>query len=123
MHVTIGNHMKLNAPSALRDLLRVFYIDVLGCRTVAAPRPEFDLYEFAGGFVVGMFFGDDREVLTEQDQLKAAWLELKTSDPAALRQRLLEFGVRPVDYPDPTRFYFQAPGGQVWRVAPADGGV
>jgi hypothetical protein len=31
--------------------------------------------------------------------------------------------VTPVDYPDPTRFFFAAPGGQVFRLAPLDGGL
>jgi hypothetical protein len=123
MQIIIGNHMKMNAPAALRERLREFYAGVLGCRTVAAPSPDFDVFEFAGGFVVGLFYGDSGAVLSEQDQLKATWLELKAADPAKIKERLLKFGVRPVDYPDPTRFYFQAPGGQVWRVAPLDGGI
>ena len=123
MQVTVGNHMKQNAPAALRSRLADFYVGVLGCRVLAAPSPDFDLFEFAGGFVVGLFYGDESAVLSEQDQLKATWLELKTSEPAALKQRLLEFGVLSVEYPDPGRFYFQAPGGQVWRVAATDGGI
>jgi hypothetical protein len=31
--------------------------------------------------------------------------------------------VTPVDFPDPTRFFFAAPGGQVFRLAPIDGGL
>jgi hypothetical protein len=123
VQVTVGNHMKMNAAPGLRERLREFYAGVLGCRPIAAPSPDFDLFEFAGGFVLGLFYGDAGAVLSELDQLKATWLELKAADPAKLKERLLAFGVRPVDYPDPTRFYFQAPGGQVWRVAPLDGGI
>ena len=123
MQVIVGNHMKMNAQPALRKRLREFYGALLGCRMVAAPSADFDLFEFSGGFVLGLFYGDAGAVLSEQDQLKAAWLELKTADPAALKARLLAFGVRAVDYPDPTRFYFQAPGGQVWRLAPLEGGI
>jgi hypothetical protein len=123
MQVTVGNHMKQNAPATLRGRLADFYVGVLGCRLLAAPSADFDLYEFAGGFILGLFFGDESAVLSQQDQLKATWLELKTSEPAALKQRLVEFGVQAVEYPDPGRFYFQAPGGQVWRVAPLDGGI
>jgi hypothetical protein len=32
-------------------------------------------------------------------------------------------GVKEVEYPDKSRFYFQAPGGQVFRLAPEDGGI
>jgi hypothetical protein len=51
------------------------------------------------------------------------WMELKVADPEALKARLLTFGVQEVEFPDPTRFFFQAPGGQVFRVAPLDGGI
>ena len=53
----------------------------------------------------------------------AAWMEIKVADPADWKARLQAFGVKEVDYPDPTRFYFQAPGGQVFRLAPLDGGL
>ena len=36
---------------------------------------------------------------------------------------LVEFGVKEVEYPDQSRFYFQAPGGQVFRLASEDGGI
>ena len=50
-------------------------------------------------------------------------MELKVERPEELKVKLVAFGVRPIDYPDPTRFYFQAPGGQVYRLAPIDGGL
>jgi hypothetical protein len=50
-------------------------------------------------------------------------MELKVDDPAAWKTKLLAFGVRPVEFPDLTRFFFQAPGGQVFRLAPLDGGI
>ena len=54
---------------------------------------------------------------------KATWLEIKTSKPNQLQQKLVHFGVEQIDFPDPSRFYFRAPGGQVFRVAPLDGGL
>lgn len=36
---------------------------------------------------------------------------------------LIDFGVKEVEYPDKIRFYIQAPGGQVFRLAPEDGGI
>ena len=38
------------------------------------------------------------------------------------QRRLVEFGVTEVDDLDKSRFY-QAPGGQVFRLAPQDGGI
>lgn len=119
----IGNHMKLNVHAALREPTRTFYLDLLGALPLQSPREDLDIYEFEDGFVVGVFFCEDDQVLSESDHLKAAWLEIKTATPEALRQRLVEFGVRRIDYPDKARFYFQAPGGQVFRLAPLEGGI
>jgi hypothetical protein len=119
--VIIGNHMKMDLPEALRDRARAFYVDVVECQTIPSPRPDLDLYQFAGGFVIGLFFGSP--CLSESEHERATWLELKTDDPEALRRRLEAFGVRKIDYEDRARFYFQAPGGQIFRVAPMDGGL
>ena len=43
--------------------------------------------------------------------------------PKQVKRRLVNFGVKEVEYPDPARFYFQAPGGQTFRLAPEDGGI
>jgi extradiol dioxygenase family protein len=121
--VHLGNHMKMDLPGHLRARAREFYAEVLGCKMRESPRPDLDLYEFAGDVVLGLFFVDAADALSEADNLKAAWLEIKVDDPAAWKARLQAFGVREVGYPDPTRFYFQAPGGQVFRLAPMDGGL
>jgi hypothetical protein len=73
--------------------------------------------------VLGLFFVDATQTLSDADWLKATWLELKVADPIGWQARLRAFGVREVEFPDPTRFFFQAPGGQVFRLAPLDGGV
>lgn len=120
----LGNHLKMHLAHAERERARRFYADVLGCRMLNAPPfPEVDLYEFDDGTIVGLFFKEDSDVLSVEDSEKATWLEIKTSDPEQLKKKLLEFGAEKVAFPDPSRFYFRAPGGQVYRVAPLDGGL
>ena len=120
----LGNHLKMHLAKSERERARRFYEDVLGCRAMdAPPYPDLDLYEFDDGTVVGLFFLDDAAVLSEQDSEKAAWLEIKTSEPEQLQRKLEDFGVKKVDFPDPNHFYFRAPGGQVFRLAPLDGGL
>ena len=119
----IGNHMKFNVHKSLRQRVRSFYLNVLQCTTMPSPSPDLDLFLFTDSFVLGVFFCEHADVLSEQDHLKAAWLEIKAKDVRDLQRRLIEFGVTEVDYPDKTRFYFQAPGGQVFRLAPEDGGI
>ncbi len=47
--------------------------------------------------------------------MKAIFLELKTDDVDTMRQKITAFGVKVLDVPDP-HLYFQAPGGQVFRL-------
>jgi hypothetical protein len=121
--VQIGNHLKMTIPRNLRARTRDFYGGLLECKSLDSPRDDLDLYEFEGGFVLGLFFAEVGETLSEADYHKATWLELKVADPAAWKARIQAFGVREVEFPDPTRFFFQAPGGQVFRLAPLDGGL
>jgi hypothetical protein len=55
------------------------------------------------------------QVLNEDDFLKAIFLELKTDNVEEMRRKIVAFGVRVLNVPDP-HLYFQAPGGQVYRL-------
>lgn len=121
--IHLGNHLKVSFPQQIRPRTREFFRDLLGCKSLDSLRPDLDLYELADGFVAGLFFVDAGQALTEAEYLKAPWLELKVDDPVAWKARIQAFGVQTVDFPDPARFYFQAPGGLVFRLAPLDGGI
>jgi hypothetical protein len=121
--VQIGNHAKLTLPHSLRERFRQFYGEVCGCKFLGSPRPDLDLFEFAGGFVVGAYFTDESKTLPEAEQKKAIWLELKVPDPKAFEAKVEAFGIERMHYDDQKLFYFQAPGGQVFRIAPLEGGV
>jgi hypothetical protein len=60
--------------------------------------------------MLGLFFADATEFLTDDDYLKATWLEIKVADPIDGKARLQSFGVPQADYPDPNRFYFRLVG-------------
>lgn len=49
------------------------------------------------------------------DFLNAIFLELKTDDVETMRQKITAFGVKVLPTPD-SHLYFQAPGGQVFRL-------
>ena len=121
MTVQMGNHAKLTLPLDERARVREFYAEVCGCRTLDRPNADMDLYEFPGGFVVGVYFVAGSAALPEADYTKAIWLELKTDDVAGCLAKLRAFGVRELPYADTSHTYFQAPGGQVFRLASLDG--
>ncbi len=55
------------------------------------------------------------DALSEDNFLKAIFLELKADNVKEVRQKIVDFGVKVLDVPD-THLYFQAPGGQVFRL-------
>ena len=117
MKISMGNHARIQAAKHLRQKVREFYLSILDCKSLPAPSPAMELFEFADGFIFGVYFVDEGEYLTDPEQLKGTWLELKTDQPEKLKQRVLAFGVTPIDYLDKSHFYFQAPGGQAFRIA------
>ena len=79
-HGAIGNHMKMQLPDHLRPQARTFYGEVLGCRALDSPLADLDLFEFEGGFVLGIFFGDDALALSSAT---TPWHSRRTTISAA----------------------------------------
>ena|SRR5947209_5862845 len=116
-NISFGNHAKVTAPLSLRDKIRSFYQQALGCDLVVA-QEALDVVRFTNDFFLGIAYEQDH--LEDEHFLLAAWLELKTDDPNELRKKLHQFGVKEIEYKDKNHFYFHAPGGQVYRVASTD---
>jgi len=66
-------------------------------------------------FYIAFLYEDEGVALDESEFLKAIYLELKTDNVEKMRQKIVAFGVRVLEVPDP-HLYFQAPGGQVLRL-------
>src|SRR5215470_14775221 len=110
-----GNHSSVMVPRQDRDSIRKFYCDVLGGKITKAD-PERDFVRLGEDFYIGFLYGD---VTDESEFLRSArsvWLEIKSDNVEEMRRKIIESGlVRKLDVPDP-HLYFQAPGGQCWRV-------
>lgn len=113
-NISLGEHSKLTANPAERDRVRKFYTQVLGCPATKNSE-QIDIFRIGSDFSLGVVYDDS--ALSEADGLKSIWLELRTSEPEALKARILEFGIQEVPFWDKEHFYFQAPGGQVFRLA------
>jgi hypothetical protein len=110
--VLLGNHTAVFAARSEQDnKIRTFYCDVLGC-TVKMQNDEVDRFQLGD---VHFCFVYQSTALDESNFLKAIDLELQTDDVEEMRQKILAFGVKKVDVPDP-HLYFQAPGGQVFKL-------
>jgi catechol 2,3-dioxygenase-like lactoylglutathione lyase family enzyme len=106
-----GNHTAVFAARSEQDRIRKFYCDVLGCKA-RVKTDEVDRFQLED---VHFCFVWQNTAPDEGAFLKATWLELQTDKPDEIRQKMLDFGVKELDVPDP-HFYFQAPGGQVFKL-------
>ena len=116
--VIFGNHSSVIVPMKDRDAIHKFYVDVLGGRITRADE-ERDFVCLGDNFYIGFLYAD---VADESGFLRTArsiWLEIKTDNVEEMTQRILGFGVRKLDIPDP-HLYFQAPGGQCLRLVGID---
>jgi catechol 2,3-dioxygenase-like lactoylglutathione lyase family enzyme len=116
--IIFGNHSSVIVPLRDRDSIRKFYCDVLGCR-ITKEESDRDFLRLGENFYVVFLYGD---VADESEFLRTArsvWLEIKSDNVEEMTQKILDFGVRKLEIPDP-HLYFQAPGGQVLRLVGID---
>jgi catechol 2,3-dioxygenase-like lactoylglutathione lyase family enzyme len=112
--VILGNHSAIVLPKAEQSRIRQFYRDVLGCEVIRESDLKDD-FRLGGNFYIGVLYEDESVALDQRGFSKAIYLELQADDVEELRQRIVDFGVKVLDMPDP-HLYFQAPGGQVFRL-------
>ena len=110
--VILGNHTAVIVAKSEQDRIRKFYCDVLGCKVRVETDDTVDRFQLDD---IHFCFVYKSEALDEGSFLKAIWLELKTDNTEEMKQKVLAFGVKKLDVPDP-HLYFQAPGGQVFRL-------
>lgn len=111
-----GQNFKLNARVADREQIERLFGDVLGCEVTQ--RKGADFIRFSNDFYIGVIYNE--QTLGEMEGLKGIWLEARVSDPQATKQKILALGIKEVTHWDKDHFYFQVPGGQVFRLAPMD---
>lgn len=117
----LGNNVHIFARPHRREAFESLFETVLQCGpTATIEHPGMSapmlLARFPGGGSVSVEFVDDA---ADADEPRlAAWLELRTDDPAALMQAARDAGLREVRHPGHP-YYFMAPGGQVFTIVPA----
>ena len=116
--VVFGNHSAIRVPRTERDRIRSFYRDVLGGEITREGDQKDDI-RLGDGFYIAFLYEDESAALDESVFMKAIYLELKTDNVEEMRQKIVAFGVKVLEVPDP-HLYFQAPGGQVLRLVGID---
>jgi hypothetical protein len=112
----IGLNHRLSVAKNLKAETRAVYEGVLGA-TVKSPRPDVEIFTFSNGSGIGVFYVEPGVALTPAQHMNAIWLEFEVDDDAAAATALGTLGLRPFEYFDKEHSYFQAPGGQVFRLA------
>jgi len=116
--VILGNHSSVLVPRRDRESIRHFYCDVLG-GTVTKADPERDFIRLGEDFYLVFLYGDVADASELVRSARAVWLEIKSDDVEEMRRKILDSGVRRLEVPDP-HLYFQAPGGQCFRLVGID---
>lgn len=117
--VVIGNHSSVIVPRQDRDNIRKFYCDVLGGKITKA-QDERDFVRLPENFFIAFLYGDVPDASEFSRTARSIWLEFKSDNVNEMRRKIIESGlVRKLDIPDP-HLYFQAPGGQCWRLVGID---
>ena len=116
--VIFGNHSSVLVPRQDRDRIRSFYCDVLGGKILQAD-PERDFIRLGDDFYIVFLYGDVPDASEFLRTARSVWLEIKSDNVEEMIRKILNFGVRRLEVPDP-HLYFQAPGGQCLRLVGID---
>jgi hypothetical protein len=117
-NVIFGNHAAHVVPRVERERVREFFLEVLGAELMRV-REDADDIRLGDNFYMGILYGDHADESEFQRTGKSVWLELKSDNLEEMIRKILAFGVRTLEIPD-RHLYFQAPGGQVFRLVGAD---
>jgi hypothetical protein len=114
-----SNRTHIFVRPGVKEKLIWCFSTVLGCGApVSLNAPGLSepilAWKFPGGGALSVEFTED--ALDEQQARRGAWLEIWSSDPAALQKTILDAGLAQVHYGPTNTFYFAAPGGQVLGV-------
>ncbi|MEX0314944.1 MAG: VOC family protein [Allomuricauda sp.] len=114
--IELGN-MKINHHVNDTVKIRKFYKDVLGAKLITpkskVPR---DYMEFSNGFRLNIIYLD-KGVPNQGEFFDGLWIRIHVQDFKEVAQRIRDSEAKIIkDYPDKNEIYFQAPGGQVFRM-------
>ena len=112
--VIFGNHSAVIVPRTEKDRIRRFYCDILGCK-LTRERGDGDDIRMGDNFHMRFLYGDHADESEFLRSGKSIWLEIKSDDVEGMKSKIIDFGVRKLEIPDP-HLYFQAPGGQALRL-------
>lgn len=117
--VIFGNHSAVIVPRQDRDNICKFYRDVLGGKITKAESDR-DFIRLGDDYYIVFLYGDVPDASEFLRSARSIWLEIKSDDIDETSRKILESGlVRKLEMPD-GHFFFQAPGGQCFKLVGID---
>ncbi len=117
--IILGNHSAVIVPRQERDRIIKFYRDVLGAK-ITKTESDRDFVRLGDDDYIAFLYGDVPDASEFLRSARSVWLEVKSDDVDETRRNILESGlVRQLELPD-SHFYFQAPGGQCFKLVGID---
>jgi catechol 2,3-dioxygenase-like lactoylglutathione lyase family enzyme len=117
--VIFGNHSAVIVPLHDRERICRFYRDILGGKITKAENDR-DFLRLGDDYYFVFLYGD---VPDESEFLRTArsvWLEIKSDNVVETAGKIIGSGlVKKLEMPD-GHFYFQAPGGQCFKLVGID---
>lgn len=114
--INLGN-MKINHHVKDTSKVRNFYKDILGAKLVQ-PKSKFprDYLEFSNGFRLNIIYLNEG-VPSLTEFYDGLWIRIHVEDFKKVAQRIRNSSAKIIkDRPGNNEIYFQAPGGQVFRM-------
>jgi hypothetical protein len=111
--IDFGVGISMPVKPELRERTEKFLAEILHLKQTLKSE-HYSCYQFPNGQIIGIT--SDQNAPTELEYEQSTWLEIVTSDFDATKKRLIEFGVRRVNEEMKDAFFFNLPGGAVFRL-------
>ncbi|SRR6266487_1033551 len=113
--IGLSNRIHTYARPEVKEALTEFFTHIFEAEVISMPGTSIVAFRLPDNSSYSVEFTE--HALDEKQARRGAWLEVKTDDPEALKNKVLEASLPQVEYLT-GGFYFQAPGGQVWGIHP-----
>ncbi len=111
--IVFGVGMSMPVRPDKRKAAEDFLGRVLGC-TKTSHSDQYTCFRFPNGQIIGIT--PEPEAPSEEEYERSTWLELVTDDFEATKMRIKKFGVREVAGGMKDAYFFNLPGGAVFRL-------
>lgn len=111
--------LKINQSLDLKSEIQQFYKETMTASLVSFETPVVrDYIQFDNGFRLNMIYQEDEASVPDTDQFyKGLWIKILVDDFDSRYKKIKKTNAKIIkDVPEKGELYFQAPGGQVFRM-------